>query len=58
MASNMMIPTGGTPPQSVENITRIAQNYEYSSSVPLRYWMRTAATLLREVGFLLPVPGS
>ncbi|KXG46032.1 JAB1/Mov34/MPN/PAD-1 [Penicillium griseofulvum] len=40
--------TGGTPPQSVEHITRIAQNYEYNSSVPLRYWLRTAATLLRE----------
>ncbi|CAG8922198.1 unnamed protein product [Penicillium salamii] len=47
MASNM-IPTGGTAPQSVESITRIAQVYEYNSSVPLRYWLRTAATLLRE----------
>lgn len=41
--------TGGTAPQSVEHITRIAQNYEYNSSVPLRYWLRTATTLLREV---------
>ncbi|KAJ5306207.1 hypothetical protein PENANT_c024G01644 [Penicillium antarcticum] len=46
MASN--IGSGGTPPQSVENITRIAQNYEYNSSVRLRYWLRTAATILRE----------
>ncbi|KAJ5372542.1 hypothetical protein N7517_004548 [Penicillium concentricum] len=46
MASAMA--TGGTAPQSVEHITRIAQNYEYNSSVPLRYWLRTAATLLRE----------
>ncbi|KAJ5816456.1 hypothetical protein N7447_008689 [Penicillium robsamsonii] len=46
MASPMA--TGGTAPQSVEHITRIAQNYEYNSSVPLRYWLRTAATLLRE----------
>ncbi|CDM31966.1 hypothetical protein DTO013E5_9636 [Penicillium roqueforti] len=45
MASNAI---GGTAPQSVEHITRIAQNYEYNSSVPLRYWLRTAATLLRE----------
>lgn len=52
MASNAMgAATGGTAPQSVENITRIAQNYEYNSSVPLRYWLRTAATLLREVGY-------
>ncbi|KAJ5334923.1 JAB1/Mov34/MPN/PAD-1 [Penicillium brevicompactum] len=47
MASNK-IPTGGTAPQSVESITRIAQVYEYNSSVALRYWLRTAATLLRE----------
>lgn len=51
MAPNVMSgAVGGTAPQSVENITRIAQNYEYNSSVPLRYWLRTAATLLREVG--------
>lgn len=43
--------TGATAPQSVEHITRIAQNYEYNSSVPLRYWLRTATTLLREVGY-------
>ncbi|KAJ5124266.1 uncharacterized protein N7515_008091 [Penicillium bovifimosum] len=49
MASNAMRgASGGTAPQSVENITRIAQNYEYNSSVPLRYWLRTATTLLRE----------
>jgi hypothetical protein len=48
MASH--VGTGGTPPQSVESITRIAQNYEYNSSVRLRYWLRTAATILREVG--------
>lgn len=49
MASNPMgAATGGTAPQSVESITRIAQNYEYNSSVPLRYWLRTATTLLRE----------
>ncbi|KAJ5780532.1 JAB1/Mov34/MPN/PAD-1 [Penicillium paradoxum] len=49
MASNAMRgASGGTAPQSVENITRIAQNYEYNASVPLKYWLRTAATLLRE----------
>lgn len=41
--------TGGTPPQSVEKITRSAQEYEYNAAVPLRYWLRTAATLVREV---------
>ncbi|KAJ5520176.1 hypothetical protein N7463_000629 [Penicillium fimorum] len=46
--ASAMATEGGTAPQSVEHITRIAQNYEYNSSVPLRYWLRTAATLLRE----------
>lgn len=50
MASNTpAVGTGGSPPQSVESITKTAQDYEYNESVPLRYWLRTAATLLREV---------
>ncbi|KAJ5594157.1 uncharacterized protein N7459_000365 [Penicillium hispanicum] len=49
MASQIpMSSTGGSPPQSVERITRIAQDYEYNPGVRLRYWLRTAATLLRE----------
>ncbi|PYH47894.1 putative endosome-associated ubiquitin isopeptidase (AmsH) [Aspergillus saccharolyticus JOP 1030-1] len=39
---------GASPPQSVESITRLAQDYEYNPSVPLRYWLRTASTLIRE----------
>ncbi|KAJ5614417.1 hypothetical protein N7528_008071 [Penicillium herquei] len=39
---------GGTPPQSVQTITKIAQEYQYNAGVPLKYWLRTAATLLRE----------
>lgn len=50
MASRMsVVGSGGSPPQSVEKITRIAQDYEYNAAVPLRYWLRTAATLVREV---------
>ncbi|KAJ5161123.1 hypothetical protein N7492_006515 [Penicillium capsulatum] len=50
MAANIPVPrNGGSSPQSVEKITRIAQDYEYNNSVPLRYWLRTAATLLREL---------
>jgi STAM-binding protein len=50
MASNIpAVSTVGSPPQSVESITKTAQDYEYNESVPLRYWLRTAATLLREV---------
>lgn len=53
MAANIPIPSiGGSPPQSVEKITRIAQDYEYNAAVPLRYWLRTAATLIREVSFV------
>lgn len=50
MAANIPMPSiGGSAPQSVEKITRIAQDYEYNTGVPLRYWLRTAATLIREV---------
>lgn len=50
MASQIKLPTtGGSPPQSVEKITRIAQDYAYNPAVALRYWLRTAATLMREV---------
>ncbi|KAJ5115929.1 hypothetical protein N7456_000277 [Penicillium angulare] len=40
--------TGGSPPQSVNQITKTAQEYEYNPGVPLKYWLRTAATLIRE----------
>jgi hypothetical protein len=36
-------------PRSVELITKAAQDYDYSSLVPLHYWLRTARTLLKEV---------
>lgn len=41
--------SGGSPPQSVTKIAKIAQQYEYNEGVPLKYWLRTAATLIREV---------
>lgn len=50
MASQINLPVnGGSPPQSVEKITRIAQDYPYNPAVALRYWLRTASTLMREV---------
>lgn len=50
MASQIKLPmNGGSPPQSVEKITRIAQDYPYNPAVALRYWLRTASTLMREV---------
>ncbi|OJJ79744.1 putative endosome-associated ubiquitin isopeptidase (AmsH) [Aspergillus glaucus CBS 516.65] len=39
---------GLTPPQSVEKITRRAQDYEYNPHISLRNWLRTATTLVRE----------
>ncbi|PWY92788.1 putative endosome-associated ubiquitin isopeptidase [Aspergillus heteromorphus CBS 117.55] len=48
MATNVSPASGGSPPQSVESITRKAQDYEYNPSIPLRYWLRTAATMMRE----------
>lgn len=47
--------TGASAPQSVEKITRLAQDYKFNPSVPLRYWLRTAATLVREVCGLFPL---
>ncbi|KAJ9203509.1 hypothetical protein DTO164E3_2431 [Paecilomyces variotii] len=35
-------------PMSVEQITRMAQDYEYNPMIPLRYWLRSAASLLKE----------
>ena len=53
MAAHLPPATGAGSPQSVESITRMAQDYEYNPSIPLRYWLRTASTLMREVGILL-----
>ncbi|PYI02092.1 hypothetical protein BO78DRAFT_230359 [Aspergillus sclerotiicarbonarius CBS 121057] len=48
MATHLPATSAGSPPQSVESITRKAQDYEYDPSIPLRYWLRTASTLMRE----------
>jgi len=45
-----------TRPRSVEEITKAAQSYEYSAVVPLRYWLRTAGTMLKEVIHFIPSP--
>lgn len=51
MTSHISGPSaGGSPPQAVNKITKIAQDYQYNAAVPLKYWLRTAATLMREVG--------
>ena len=41
-------------PLSVADITRQAEDFEYNPHVPLRYWLRTSETLLKEVGARRP----
>ena len=41
---------------SVAEITQKAEDFEYNSHVPLRYWLRTADTLLKEVCLPPPSP--
>jgi hypothetical protein len=36
-------------PRNVQQITKAAQEYEYDAGVPMRYWLRTAAALVKEV---------
>lgn len=37
-------------PMNVERIVEEAQNFEFNPLIPLKYWLRTASTLLKEVG--------
>ena len=41
--------TGPMRPLNVEQIVQKAQSYEYNPLIPLKYWLRTAGTLLKEV---------
>lgn len=36
-------------PINVEQIVKSAQSYDYNPLIPLKYWLRTASTLLKEV---------
>ena len=36
-------------PSNVEQIVIKAQNFEYNPLIPLKHWLRTANTLLKEV---------
>ncbi|RPB08607.1 hypothetical protein P167DRAFT_548835 [Morchella conica CCBAS932] len=38
-----------SPPLSVQEIARKAEDFDYNPLVPLRHWLRTADTLLKEV---------
>ncbi len=41
-------------PMNVELVVKKAQNFEYNPLIPLKYWLRTAGTLLKEVTDPLP----
>ncbi|PCG96230.1 JAB1/Mov34/MPN/PAD-1 [Penicillium occitanis (nom. inval.)] len=44
MASNRV----SSAPHNVEQITRLAQDYEYNPNIRLKYWLRTANSLVKE----------
>ncbi|KAF2459525.1 hypothetical protein BDY21DRAFT_338455 [Lineolata rhizophorae] len=35
-------------PMAVQDIVKVASNFDYSSAVPMRYWLRSADTILKE----------
>ena len=41
--------TAPSRPLNVEQIVNKAQNFDYNPLIPLKYWLRTAGTLLKEV---------
>lgn len=43
---------------NVEQIVKKAQSYEYNPLIALKYWLRTAGTLLKEVRLPAHVPYS
>ncbi|CAD6579701.1 MAG: hypothetical protein ASARMPREDX12_009340 [Alectoria sarmentosa] len=48
MASRTTEETGPSRPLNVEQIVKKAQNFDYNPLIPLKYWLRTAGTLLKE----------
>jgi STAM-binding protein len=42
-------------PMSVKEIVAKAQAFEFNPQIALKYWLRTADTLLREVSPLVPL---
>ena len=49
MAPRTTEETGPSRPLNVEQIVKKAQNFDYNPLIPLKYWLRTAGTLLKEV---------
>ena len=49
MASHNTEQTGAAGPLNVEQIVKKAESFDYNPLIPLKYWLRTAGTLLKEV---------
>lgn len=49
MASHTTEETGPSRPLNVEQIVKKAENFDYNPLIPLKYWLRSAGTLLKEV---------
>ena len=49
MAPHSAEEAAASRPLSVEQIVNKAQNFDYNPLIPLKYWLRTAGTLLKEV---------
>lgn len=53
MAPRATEETGPSRPLNVEQIVKKAQNFDYNPLIPLKYWLRTAGTLLKEVRYMI-----
>ena len=40
---------GASRPLNVEQIVQEAKSFDYNPHIPLKYWLRSAGTLLKEV---------
>ena len=49
MAQRTTEETASSRPLNVEQIVNKAQSFDYNPLIPLKYWLRTAGTLLKEV---------
>jgi hypothetical protein len=36
-------------PQNVDQITKAAQDYEFDAALPMKYWLRAASAMLKQV---------
>jgi len=46
--------SGGGPPLSIQEIAAKAIDFEYNPLIPLRYWLRTADIMVKEVCISFP----